>query len=233
MSDMSKQQIKILNLLLTIFRAASELEKLEFHVEEVKMDVDILKNKTYDMIKLHERKVVAIGKWMNNEQKQILKSKINNSDPSKFARLPTNKNEYLKALVDLGDSAEHYLDQIYGFTSTTGISKITMSSHSNNYCGGYGIRIRIKNPEGEECITSREDSNPGNLFIWNNPNGGNCKDMEISWLKTRVYIESNSGNDFCPKVVKIYTTEATYETNEIHSWYDYSSNSLQHFIHVV
>ena len=185
------------------------------------------------MIKLLDRNVTSIGKWTSNEQKEILKRKIDRAPPSKFERLPPNKNEYLKALVDLGDSAEYYLDQSNGLAPFLGISKITMSSYSNNYCGGYGIRMRIKNPEGKECITSRKDSNPGDLFIWNNPNGGNCEDMEISWLKTKVYIESNDGNDFCPKVVTIYTDDITYATNEIDSWYDSSTNSLQHSIHIV
>ena len=204
------------------------------------MDVDILKNKTYEMIELLDRKVDGIGEWRNNATKQILTLKIDSALPSKFESLPPNKSGYYRELFYLSQSAEKYLNQSYGFASATGILKITMSSHSNRFCGGYGIRIRILNSEGEECVTSRiKDLNRGRQLVWNNPSGGNCKDMEISWFKTKVYIESNSGNDFCPKVVKIFTkgtttyASTTYATNEINSWYDSSSNSLQHSIHVV
>ena len=187
---------------------------------------------TYEMIKLLDRKVTGIGKW-TNKQEQILKKKIDIAPPSKFQRLPSNKNEYLKALVYLRHSAQDYLAQSNGLAPMLGISNITMSFHSNHYCGGYGIRIRILNPKGKECVTSRKESSPGDLLIWNNPTGGNCEDMEISWLKTRVYIESNDGNDFCPKVVTIYTDDSTFATNEIVSWYDSSTNSLQHNIYIV
>ena len=103
-----------------------------------------------------------------------------------------------------------------------------MSSYSNDYCGGYGIRVRIHNPEGEECITSRKDSSPGDQLTWNNPSGGNCTGMEVRTWKTIVYIESNSGNDFCPKMVTIHTKGSIYKIHEIDSWYDYSTNLLPH-----
>ena len=106
-----------------------------------------------------------------------------------------------------------------------------MSSHTDYNCGGFGIRIRIHNPEGEECVTSRiPEFDAGNLLYWKNLRDGNCTDMEIRTWKTKVYIESNSGDNFCPKLVTIYTNGANYTTKEIDSWYDESTNSLPHRI---
>ena len=220
---------------MTVCRAKQKISELSNSGLKLKTEVDMVQTSTGGMIELIEREDIIIRKWMNDAEILNMKDRVPQSN---FGKLVDHYNSplgtsYYLSLFLLKESAENYLNQSHALapSTATGISRITMSSHTGFNCGGYGVRIRIHNPEGEECITSRiADFDAGNLLYWNNPRGGNCTDMEIRTWKTKVYIESNSIDNFCPKLVTIYTNGANYTTKEIDSWYDESTNSLPHRI---
>ena len=217
---------------LAVCRAKQKILELRYSSLNLKTEVDLVQTSTDEMIELIEREATIIGKWKNDAEI------LNMKDLSNFGKLEGYYNSdvgesYYLSLESLKKSAKKYLKQSYALapSKAKGISRITMSSHTDYNCGGFGIRIRIHNPEGEECVTSRiPEFDAGNLLYWNNPRGGNCTDMEIRTWKTKVYIESNSGDNFCPKLVTIYTNGANYTTKEIDSWYDESTNLLPHRI---
>merc|ERR1712122_399206 len=117
-----------------------------------------------------------------------------------------------------------------------------MSSHSNNDCGGWNIRIRLhtKGASSPDCYTEyAPELNAGDELTFDDPMSNpnvtspeDCpRDFTVSGTDTLVFIESTDGNDFCPKVVRIYTTDATYATDVVDRWYDYDTNGRTHSIH--
>ena len=104
-----------------------------------------------------------------------------------------------------------------------------MSSWANNYCGGYGISIKVVNPDGTQCTTDqKKDFDRGETLIWTGVGLGNCSNTVVTNDST-LYIQSDSYDDFCPLKVTIRTSEGlTFITNKIDNWYDYYTNNKAH-----
>ena len=108
------------------------------------------------------------------------------------------------------------------------IQKITMTTWGSINCGGYPS-IKLENPDGTHCKTTEKDLNPGNTGVWSVGEGlDDCLNMVVT-LDSTLYIQTSSGNDFCPKNVLITPVEGpAYVTNEITDWYDKDNNNKEH-----
>ena len=109
-----------------------DLEELRTLGEIAMEDVRQVTKDTDNMIETLERKFDVIETWKNNAE--ILNLKLDRvRDMSKFDELPNYKDAYLKILVGLRESALQNLAEIHESSPATGISKILMSSHSDDY----------------------------------------------------------------------------------------------------
>ena len=82
--------------------------------------------------------------------------------------------------------------------------------------------MKLVNPDGTHCKTTEKDLDAGDTLVWSVGQGlGNCSNMVVTPNST-LYIQTSSGNDFCPKNVLITPVEEgpAYVTNEISDWYD-------------
>ena len=113
-----------------------------------------------------------------------------------------------------------------------------MTSWGSLHCGGYGISIKIANPDGPECLTNAQNLTKGETLSWSADERGEkkisgCENMMVTTEST-VYIQSYSSNEFCPYYVTITTViGASYKTNNISEWYDKETSSKRHRIHTV
>ena len=95
-----------------------------------------------------------------------------------------------------------------------------MTTWGSINCGGYPS-VKLANPDGTHCKTVEKDFNPGDTVVWSGQGLANCRTMELT-LNSTLYIQTSSGNDFCPKNVVITPKEgpAYAVINEISDWYD-------------
>ena len=97
-----------------------------------------------------------------------------------------------------------------------------MTSWSSINCGGEGIRLKVVNPDGTSCLTSPKDMKRGETLLWSAQQGleGDCLSMVIS-EDSSLYIQSSTGDDFCPEYVWITTEEEgqVYKTSNISAWH--------------
>ena len=103
-----------------------------------------------------------------------------------------------------------------------------MTTWDSDYCGGYPS-LKLENPDGTHCETIEKDLDPGDTLVWSVGQGlGTCMNMVVT-LDSTLYIQTSSGNDFCPKKVSIIPAEGpAYVTNEISDWYDKGNNNKRH-----
>ena len=105
-----------------------------------------------------------------------------------------------------------------------------MWMQENNYCGGYEISVKVVNQDGKQCLTTAMDADKGQALVWTIGQGlgSSCLDMVVTERST-VYIQSTSGDDFCPWYVWVTTTEnSIYNTKKITDWYDKQTNNKKH-----
>ena len=113
------------------------------------------------------------------------------------------------------------------------IETITMTSWDNYFCGGYGISVKVVNPDGTQCMTDKvEGMSAGDTLNWSWFSGGlksSCSGTVVTSDST-LYIQSDSGDDFCPKWAWVTTDKgAKYGiTKRINTWYDYQTNNKAH-----
>ena len=108
--------------------------------------------------------------------------------------------------------------------------KIEMTSWDNINCGGYPS-VKVENPDGTHCETTEKAMHAGDTLVWSEGQGlkPSCSDMVVT-LDSTLYIQTSSGNDFCPKSVSITPLEGPeYMTSEISDWYDKDkTNNKEH-----
>ena len=106
-----------------------------------------------------------------------------------------------------------------------------MTSWSSINCGGEGIRLKVVNPDGTSCLTSPKNMRKGETLLWaaKQDLDGDCLSMVIS-EDSSLYIQSSTGDDFCPEYVWITTEEGhVYKTSKISAWHDRDkTNSVKH-----
>ena len=102
-------------------------------------------------------------------------------------------------------------------------------SWDDDDCGGWPS-IKLENPDGTHCETDERSLAAGATLLWS-IHFDSCWNMSVT-QDTILYIQTSSGNDFCPKriLVKLVNGPA-YITNEISDWYDKDkTNNKKHLL---
>ena len=116
----------------------------------------------------------------------------------------------------------------------TAISNITLEIDNDLYCGGYNVQISFIRGY-EKCLTNKKESfSRGDTLVWKNSELGNCGSRMIFDDFTKVQILSSDSNKFCPRLMKISSSEDFGNSDEFLAnftgWYNQETNNNTHTI---
>ena len=113
-----------------------------------------------------------------------------------------------------------------------------MTTHSNDYCGGFKVWIEIE-VDKKTCNTLEiPDFDPGNTLLWFGKYLGSCRDFEFGKDLEQINFkvkENNTGDDFCPKYLYAFVEDGvTFRSDrmahESGDWYEYSKTNDRNHI---
>ena len=97
-------------------------------------------------------------------------------------------------------------------------------------CGGDNVRIKIMDQNGMECLTERKhDFSKGTKLSWSKGKGlgEKCSKMVVS-NNSFVFLETTSGDDYCPERVSVTSVRNHIYELTLHEWYDDKHNGKPH-----
>ena len=113
-------------------------------------------------------------------------------------------------------------------TPNSSLRNITLTTHSDNECGGYNVWIEIE-VDKKTCITKEiPDFDAGNTLLWFGKYLGSCrgfefgKDLDMINFK----VKEKTGNDFCPRYLYAFMdSDVTFRSDEMTAWYEYDDTN--------
>ena len=108
------------------------------------------------------------------------------------------------------------------------VTRVNLSLHSDNYCGGNDVSIKIIPNYGSPCQTSRKsDFHKGTTVTWTGSELGSClgQEFNVNEENLKFKVKSMDDNDFCPEFLTItvknaYNQVFHYKSGRLNDWVD-------------
>ena len=117
------------------------------------------------------------------------------------------------------------------------LRNLTLTTHSDDYCGGYNVWIEIE-VDNKTCITKEiPEFDRGNTLLWFGKYLGSCRDFEFGKDLELINfkVKENTGDDFCPRYLYAFVEGGvTFKSDEMaHAagdWYERSKTNNRNHI---
>jgi hypothetical protein len=118
-------------------------------------------------------------------------------------------------------------------TPNSSLRNITLTTHSDNECGGYNVWIEIE-VDKKTCITKQiPEFAAGNTLLWFGKYLGSCRDFEFGKDLDMINfkVKENTTNDFCPRYLYAFMdSDVTFRSDEMTAWYEYDDTNDKNHI---
>ena len=112
-----------------------------------------------------------------------------------------------------------------------------MTTHSDDYCGGYNVWIEIE-VNGKKCTTKEiPEFDRGNTLVWYGKYLSSCRDFEFGEDLELINfkVKSNSNNKYCPRFLYAFmeggiTFKSDEMAHEFGDWYSKSKTNYRNHI---
>jgi len=118
------------------------------------------------------------------------------------------------------------------FFGVEGVQKIDVDIHYGANCGGYNVKIKLVNKDGQNCVVQpiAEFSQFVGKLTWEGSSLNTCQSMEIN-QSTKILVQTGTHDggydNFCPTVVSILSNRGSvYERTLPWKWFNEHTNSM-------